>query len=223
MSCTQCSGIREQFNDPAIAKVLRRYRRRGPDKTTRILIGAIREITEADDVRDATLLDVGAGIGAIHHDLLDGRLQRAIHLDASPAQVAYAREETERRGHGDRVQFVDGDFTALAEQLLPADLVTLDRVICCFDDMPRLVHASAGKARRYWGAVYPRDVSWMRVAIAVINVVQRVKRSTFRVFLHDPRAIDAALRDEGLRQRVLRRTAGWQVVVYERSPTPTVT
>jgi len=38
----------------------------------------------------------------------------------------------------------------------------------------------------------------MRIAIASINLLQRLKRSTFRVFLHDPGAIDAELRGAGL-------------------------
>ena len=64
--------------------------------------------------------------------------------------------------------------------------------------------------------MYPRDVRWMRVALFVINLVQRVKRTTLRVFLHDPAAIHATLTHAGLTRRTLRRTVGWEVVVYER-------
>lgn len=216
MSCAQCQGIEQQFGSAAVRRKLRRYHRRGPDTTTRILIEDLRAALDASSVRDATLLDIGAGLGAIHHALLDGRVSRAVHVDASTAQLAAAREETDRRGHSERVEFLHGNFVDMASGIPPADIVTLDRVICCYDDMPGLVSRSVQKATRLYGAVFPRDVAWMRIGIAGTNVFERVKRSTFRVFLHDPRAIDAELRAAGLTRFSVRETLGWQVVVYRR-------
>jgi hypothetical protein len=111
---------------------------------------------------------------------------------------------------------VHGDFVSIADEVVAADVVTLDRVICCFDDMEGLVSRSAEKARRLYGAVYPRELGWMRIGMAIINVVQRLKRSPFRVFLHRPSAIDAVLRAAGFERRTIRRSPGWEVVVYER-------
>ncbi|HTK54776.1 MAG TPA: methyltransferase domain-containing protein [Gemmatimonadaceae bacterium] len=217
MSCAQCAGIEDQFDRGEARKKLRHFRRRGPDKTTRLLIEALRAALSASDARDATLLDIGAGVGAIHHVLLEDRVSRVVHVDASAAQLAAAKEETERRGHSARVEFVFGDFTALADTIPSADIVTLDRVICCFDDMHGLVQRSARKAGRLYGAVYPRQNGWMRIGIAGINLLQRIKRTTFRVFLHDPAVIDAELRAAGLERRSRQQTLGWEVVVYARA------
>ena len=216
MSCTQCDGVEQQFDSGAAKKSLRRFRRRGPDRTTQLLIDALRVALKASDARDTVLLDIGAGVGAIHHELLDGPVAQVIHVDASTAHLAAAREETDRRGHGARVRFVHGDFVSIANTVPAADVVTLDRVICCYDDMRQLVGRSAEKAGRLYGAVYPRGVAWMRFALSVINVVQRLKRSAFRVFPHDPVAIDAELRAAGLERRSVRRTLAWEVVVYHR-------
>jgi 2-polyprenyl-3-methyl-5-hydroxy-6-metoxy-1,4-benzoquinol methylase len=158
MSCTQCDGVEQQFDPAAATKSLRRYRRHGPDRTTRLLIDALRAALDESDARDAVLLDIGAGVGAIHHELLDGRVARAIHVDASTAHLTVAREETKRRSHGALVDFVHRDFVSIADVVPAADVVTLDRVICCYDDMDRLVSRSAEKAVRLYGAVYPRDV-----------------------------------------------------------------
>ena len=216
MSCQQCSGITKAFNDKEGRKQLKRFRRRGPDKTTRILIDELRRAVRESGTKGLTLLDIGAGVGAIHHELLNGIVSHATHVDASPSQLAAAREETQRRGHHAVVEFLEGDFTSLGARVAPADVVTLDRVICCFDDMEHLVRQSAEKTKRFYGAVYPRDVTWMRLGIAVINLVQRIKGSTFRVFLHDPRAIDVELRAAGLQPWSERHTAGWHAVVYRR-------
>lgn len=220
MSCQQCRGITQQFNDRAGRKQLKRFRRRGPDRTTQFLIDDLRRAIGADGSKDLTLLDIGAGIGAIHHALLNGVVSKATHVDASPGQLAAAREETQRRGHSQAVRFLEGDFTVLADQVAAVDIVTLDRVICCFDDMEQLVRLSAAKAVRFYAAVYPRDVGWMHVGMGVINLVQRARRSPFRVFLHDPRRIAAVLRSEGLELWSERHTPGWQAVVYRRTTPP---
>jgi len=221
MSCTQCDGIEQLFDQREATKKLRQFRRRGPDKTTRLLIDALRAALDEANARDALLLDIGAGVGAIHHELLNGRVSKAVHVDASSAYLAVAREETKRLGHADRVEFVSGDFVAIANSIPSAQVVSLDRVICCYDDMRGLVGRSAEKASRFYGAVYPRGTWWMRVAIATINLVQRVQRRVFRVFLHDPSAIDAVLRAAGLERRSMQRTLGWEVVVYDRARRPT--
>src|SRR5688572_4126245 len=220
MACAQCDGIELQFGPAAARKKLRQFRRRGPDKTTRLLVDALRAALDGAGTRAAVLLDIGAGIGAIHHELLDGHVDRAVHVDGSTAHLAAAREEADRRGQAPRVDFVHGDFIDLASGIPAADVVTLDRVICCYHDMERLVGLSAQKARRLYGAVYPRDFRWMRIALGVINLVQRLRRSGFRAFPHSPTAIDSVLRIAGLERRTVQRTPGWEIVTYERRMEP---
>src|SRR4030095_418686 len=153
----------------------------------------------------------------IHHELLDAGVARAVHVDASSAHMSAAREEAASGGHDARVAFVQGDFVDQAKNLDEAEIVTLDRVICCYDDMTRLVSLSAAKAIRLYGAVYTRPRLWMPALIAATNLLMRLKKTPFRVFLHDPEAIDGVLRQNGLGRTYLRRTVAWEVVVYERA------
>ena len=220
MPCTQCDGIEHEFDRGIAEKSLRRYRRRGPDKSTRLLVEALRSAVDALGVRKALLLDIGAGVGVIQHELLDAGVERSVHVDASSAHLAAAREETERRGHSSRTSFVYGDFVALADTLPAADIVTLDRVICCYHDMAALTSLSARKATRLYGAVYPRASAWVGFAMAAVNAFYRIKRSDFRVFHHPPSSIDTALRAAGLEQQSVRRTIAWEVVVYARRAAP---
>jgi SAM-dependent methyltransferase len=214
VSCCQCEGIERQFGRKTVLRELRRLRKRGPAPTTRMLIDALRR----EGVADASILDIGGGVGAIYHELLASGARDAVHVDVSPDYLSVAREEAERRGHAARVQFVRGDFVDVAPAQRESDVVTLDRVICCYPDMERLVALSAGKARRLLGAVYPREAWWMRFALAAVNVVSGLRRSAFRAFLHPPAAIDAILRAHGLERRSFRRTLAWEVVVYSRQP-----
>ena len=52
MSCSQCAGIEVEFDHAKVAKKLRRFQRRGPDKTTRLLIEALRVALGSGEARD---------------------------------------------------------------------------------------------------------------------------------------------------------------------------
>ena len=208
----QCRGIENRFDNDAGARKLQSYLRSGPDRTTRILVDALR----AEGVGDATLLDIGGGIGAIQLELLASGLRSATDVDAASGYITVARKEAERRGYSGRVTYRHGDCVELADEIEPADIVTLDRVICCYNDMPALVGASAIKARRLYGVVYPRDDWWVRLSMAAENFGEWIQRSSFRAFVHPTRAVDGMIRDAGFERRFFHRGAVWQVVVYAR-------
>lgn len=146
----------------------------------------------------------------------DSGADRATHIDISADFLEAAERETARRGHSDRVRFVLGDFVQLASSVDPADIVTLDRVICCYPDMESLVTRAAQRARRIVGAVYPRASWWVRAGVRLTNALMRVRRCPFRVYLHSPLAIDAAFSGQGLSRSRTSRTLIWEVVVYTR-------
>jgi magnesium-protoporphyrin O-methyltransferase len=212
VTCCQCEGIERQFGRKTAEKELRRFRRSGPIPTTRALIDALR----AQGIDGASVLDIGGGIGAVHHVLLDAGASRAEHIDVSPDYLELSRDESLRLRHDERVRFVRGDFVHLAPTTSPADVVTLDRVICCYSDMEQLVSASAGKAKRLYGAVYPRETWWVHAALSLTNAFMRLRRTAFRVFLHSPAAIDTILRQNGLEPRSLQRKFFWEIAVYAR-------
>ncbi len=191
---------------------LRRYRKKGPDKTTRMLLSAIREM----GLPSGTLLDVGVGVGVLHHELLGHQVDTATHVEASSAYLTEARAETARRGNDDRVSFVQGDFVDVAPQVADADVVTLDRVICCYPDYVSLLQAAGGKARRLCGLSYPRDRWTVRLAVAIMNLFGRLRGSAFRLFVHPSAAVDAAIRDLGFQPCSSQTTVVWQVLLYER-------
>ena len=208
----QCLGIEKIFNEDWARRELEGYRKDGPSKTTRILLDALQQ----QGVEGATLLDIGGGIGAIQHALLKAGVTRAVSVDASPAYLEISRREAERLGLAERITFLGGDFVSLAPQIEPADIVTLDRVICCFDDMPALVRLSAARARRLYGVIYPRDTWWIKGGIALFNAAQWLLRNPFRVFAHPTREIDEIVRGQGFERVFYHRGLFWQVFVYRK-------
>jgi hypothetical protein len=215
-----CQGVDEIFGERTAEHDLRRYRKRGPSRPTRVLLDAIRH----EGVEHATVLDIGGGIGAIQQELLAAGAAHATAVEASAAYLRAARAEAARRGTAARVSYHAGDFVAIADDIGPADLVTLDRVICCYPDMEALVSRSADRARRLYGLVYPRDRWWVRLGIRTANLAMRIARRDFRAYGHPTRDVDAVARGHGLTPTLQRRVGPvWQVALYTREGAPRAT
>jgi magnesium-protoporphyrin O-methyltransferase len=212
MHCCQCQGIEELFSQEYVNKELAHYRTKGADKTTRMLTETIKE-TGVDGL---TLLDIGGGVGAIQHELVNAGVQQVTSVEASTAYLGAAKEEANRRGLADRVSYRYGDFVDLAADIAPADIVTLDRVICCYHDMEKLVSLSTERARKLYGLVYPRDAWWVKIGLAAMNFYFRLRRSCYRTYSHPTKAVEALVNVNGFKRRSSRQTLVWQVVVYAR-------
>ena len=211
---TPCGcGCANVFGDREAEADLKRYRRDGPDSTTKALLEAI----VAEGIEGATLLDIGGGIGAIAFELLQAGAASTHAVDASDAYVAAERQEAERRGVADRVTVRVGDFVALAADIEPADVVTLDKVVCCYLDMPALLGRAAERSRRMVGLVFPRETWFNRVGARFIAAWGWLTRSPVRWRLHRPADIDRVLAGAGFEGRDVSRDLIWQVVLYRRS------
>jgi magnesium-protoporphyrin O-methyltransferase len=212
MICAHCCGLDTFFNDKLATRELGRYQRRGPIRSTRRLIEAI----QAEGARGATLLDIGGGIGAIQHELMRAGAEAATDVDASAAYLAAARRQAEQEGYAGRARYLCADFVDVAGEVGAADIVTLDRVICCYPDMTGLVRLSAARARRLYGLVYPRRTWPVKVLLALFNAVRRLRRCPMRVYLHPPAEVHRWLRAEGLLLHRLERTPFWEIALFRR-------
>jgi magnesium-protoporphyrin O-methyltransferase len=212
MPSCQCQGIEAVFNQTEAARKLKEYQKKGPAVTTRLLLAALREA----GVAGRTVLDIGGGIGAIPFELLKAGAESALSVEASSAYVETAQREARRLGLTERITYRQGDFVALASGIPAADIVTLDRVICCYPDMPALVGLSADRAGALYALVFPHDAAWVRLAIRIANAFERIRGSAFRAFVHPTAAVEAILRARGLHRRFYRRSGVWQVALYAR-------
>jgi 2-polyprenyl-3-methyl-5-hydroxy-6-metoxy-1,4-benzoquinol methylase len=209
---TACGAIEEQFGARVAQRELARYAKRGAGPTTRLL----RDGVEASGGPYETLIDVGAGIGALTFELLKHGVRHAVSIDASTACATAGREEGVRRNLADQIQWIHGDYVALAERLAPADVVTLDRVVCCYPGFAPLLAAAARHARHCLAISYPRGVSFVRVAIAVENALRRLMGKTFRTFLHPSEEMERLIRSERFELSSRRTTWFWCVDIYRR-------
>ncbi len=212
MPCQCCEMENNTFGEDEAKANLKDYHRRGPAKQTRLILEAVRSL----NLKNAQLLDVGGGIGTIHHELLEDVAREATHVDASSAYLKVATQEAQQRGHAERVKFVHADFTDVANELPQVDVVTLDRVVCCYPDFRKLLSVAAEKSRKAVVLTYPREVWYTRMVIAIMNFFQRLRNDPFRVFVHPVAQMEALMNTEGLQKISVRRLIVWEMTLYQR-------
>ncbi len=213
MECCQCEGIETRFNQEYVAKKLQRYREKGPKESTRILIEVLKETLD----NDMTLLDIGSGIGDIQHALLGEGVRESFNCEASSAFIDACKQEAERQGNANRITHIKGDFVDIADSIPAADIVTLDRVICCYHDMPDLVIKSLAKARKLYGIVIPIDKWWVKLGTSFYyNLRFLIQQNPFRVFVHPTKAVEALIINKGYRNIFSQVKGTWQISVYEK-------
>ena len=211
MSCCDLAAVEGQFTATIAERDLKQYRRRGVRGTTRLILALLSEAR----IDDATLLDVGGGIGVLLHELLDDGVTTAVEVEPASAYIAVARAEADRRGHAARVRFVHGALRSVEADLAPAHVVTLDRVVCCDSDA-ELVSLAARKSRRFVALSLPRERWYVRCAIGLENTVRRLQGNPFRAFVHSIAYIEQQLESAGFARTAVRRTLVWHVALYER-------
>lgn len=191
---------------------LERWREGRLYPTTRELIDVVRD----QGVADARLLDIGAGVGAVHTALLEAGAANAIDVDASRNFLAVARAEAEQRGLSGRVEYRYGDVVELAAELSPADIVTMDSVICCYPYLEPLLEAATRTGPRLVGITYPRDAWWMRAFMRLYNLWQVIRRNPSRYFIHRHADLERWMAQAGYRNVHEGGIRVWRVVLYRR-------
>jgi len=213
MPVCDCCTVDEFFDPRKVRRELKRYRKRGASAWTRELLGAIEQ---AAPPQGSTLLDVGGGVGAIHHRLLARGFAHATQIDAAKAYLDAAQEEAERLGHAGRLSVLHGSFHELVRTAPEVDVVTLDRVVCCDPDFRSMLGGAASRAKRLVGFTYPRPRAVVRAMIGALNLFERTFGTGFRAYVHPPHEMAAVLERSGMRRRWAGGTWMWAAEVFER-------
>ncbi|HEY5564944.1 MAG TPA: methyltransferase domain-containing protein, partial [Rhodothermia bacterium] len=139
------------------------------------------------------------------------------NVDAAPAYMTAAEQEARRRGYANLVTYLRGDFVELAHGIEHADLVTMDRVVCCYPNLVKLLRPAAERARVSLGLVFPRDNWWMRAGAHVANLLLRLGRSEFQAFIHPHANIEQCAAEAGLGLCYSAYRGLWRVALFVRA------
>jgi 2-polyprenyl-3-methyl-5-hydroxy-6-metoxy-1,4-benzoquinol methylase len=210
--CCASRDYEKLFGRRTAAHDARRYRKRGLTRS------ALELVALAGDVREASILEVGGGVGSIELELLAAGAARATNVELSGEYEQEAAKLLDERGLADRVERRVGDFVEDAAGIDPHDVVVMHRVVCCYPDADALVGAAAERARRRMVLTYPRERALTRTGARVVNAFLRLSGSGFRVYVHPfDRIVAAAARHRLLLERREANGAIWESAAFATS------
>jgi len=207
MPCCDRRGCDDFFGPAFARRMARRHRKRGLDKTARRMVAFAEQV----GIANASILEIGGGIGEIHVDLLRRGAARAVNLELSPAYDVEASRLLEEAGLQARVRRRILDIAEEPDAVEPADVVVLHRVVCCYPDYERLLGAAAAHAQRALVFSHPRRNALSRAFVALQNAALRIRGRKFRTFAHPPAAMVEVCRVHGFDPAFSHRGGIWQV------------
>ncbi len=197
-------------------------RARSKETVARVTTVMVRTIAERG-LDGRTVLDIGCGTGDLMLALLARGASSATGMDLGAGGIRDARELAVFRGLADRARFVLGD--GATTRLEPADVVTANRVVCCYPHVDGLIGNATEAARSVFAYSAPVDrgpVGGINRAAAWVSnrwyAIRDTKYRGFRVYVHDLDAVDRAVGAAGFERVVDQRVRwGWRLQVFQRA------
>ncbi len=211
-NCCDPVSYRRFFNTKEANRRLKNYRKRGLDPMAADIV----EYLKTRDIAGAGLLEVGGGVGDLQVELLKAGADRALNVELSDAYESVAEQLAEDEGFADRMTRQFGDFVEVQDELDSADIVVLNRVVCCYPFMERMMNAAVAKADGYLGLVFPRGRWWTKTFFGLGNKYWAIRGWDFRAFVYPPDEIEKVAIDNGFAVRHRSNDLSWQAVVFER-------
>jgi magnesium-protoporphyrin O-methyltransferase len=211
--CCDHGDYQETFSRGFARRQSRRYRRRGLTPAAQRIV----DFTAAEGLEGTTVLEIGGGVGHLHVELLRRGAAHVTNLEISTNYEAEAARVLTESGMTERVTRRFIDVAQAPEQVEPADVVVLHRVVCCYRDFERLLTVAAGHARRALAFSYPAANLINRLEFGAENLYRRLTGNGFRAFIHSPEAMLHAAGSDGMKVAYSHRARDWNVVGLTRS------
>lgn len=205
--CCDPRGCDAVFRSGFARRVAKRYRTRGLDDAETRMV----DFLAADGLAGASVLEIGGGVGEIGIELLRRGAGSVVGLELSTAYDEDAQRLAREAGVADRVERRIMDIAAKPEQVRPADIVVLHRVVCCYPDHERLLGAAADHCRTRLAFSHPPRNLLSRAALAAENAYHAALGREFRTFAHPPEQMLAVLTARGLKPALSDRAGVWRV------------
>ena len=164
------------------------------------------------------MLDIGGGIGPIPLELLTNEVNKVTDVDAAEGYISIAKAETEKRFKNRySITYIHGDFVDVHHQIEKHDIVTLDKVICCYPNAEKLLKTSLAKATTYYGLVYPQASFLAKIIVLFLNLSLKIKGNPFRTFIHSPKLVHQTITNAGFKKIASKKTLlSWQIHLYKK-------
>jgi SAM-dependent methyltransferase len=209
----QAKKIAETFDDLAHNRCCK-YKSKGLTPSTEVLL----DFLTRNGLAGKAVLDIGCGTGFFALETLKHGASFCVGVDLSSVAIQEANQLAKESGLQDRARFEVANAASTQHPL--SDIVVMDKVLCCYPDSDSLLKTASESSNQLLGFVVPRDEGLMkpamRIGTALINLVEKLRKTGFRLYLHPLRSIDNLLVQNGF-QRVERAPSRfWLVFLYRR-------
>lgn len=211
-SCCARHGQEELFSERVARRDAKRYRRKGADATARSLVRQ----AASRGLEGTTVLEIGGGVGQVLLELLRAGAAHGEVVELVPAYEHEARALAAEAGVADRADYRVADLVVDPGAADAADVVVMNKVVCCTPEGIALAGIAAGLARRTLVVSHPREARWARAAFGAFNLGLRLLRRRFRVFVHPRDALEAAVAARGLTLASAEDGLLFRVAAFER-------
>lgn len=202
-----------KFFDKESNKFIKKYRKKGLEKISRMLVEGIQEL----GIKDATILDVGCGVGGAHRALLRSGAAKVYATELSEEMLNAARTFNNEEGMTDRVEYILGDIVEMNGEIPEVDITMHDKVVCCYENADGLLEKTLDKTKNIYGFVMPRNNSIARFGFGFITFISKLLRWDFHPFYHPEQPILDRIEKAGFRLKIENHTLIWNVRVYQKA------
>src|SRR5207249_10832677 len=207
------NDIAKTFDDLAHDRCCK-YKSKRLTASTQVLLGLLTE----KGLVGKTLLDIGCGTGFFALETLRQGASSCIGVDLSSTAIHEANEFAKESGLQDRAKF---EVANAASTQHAADIVVMDKVLCCYPDADSLLKTASASSSDLLGFVVPRDEGLMRpvmrIGTGLINLVEMLRRTGFRLYLHPLHSLDRLLLDNGFQHSSKTKSRFWLIFLYKRT------
>ena len=211
---SQEKRIAETFDDLAHDRCCK-YKSKGLTASSQVLLDFISK----KGLTGKTVLEIGCGTGFFALETIRHGAVSCVGVDLSSAAIHEANEFAKESGLQDRARFEVANAASAHQP--PSDIVVMDKVLCCYPDAEALLKTASDSSKELLGFVVPRYEGLMRPAMrigtALINLVERLRQTGFRLYLHPLRSIDDLLAGSGFHQETRAKSRFWLIFLYARN------
>jgi 2-polyprenyl-3-methyl-5-hydroxy-6-metoxy-1,4-benzoquinol methylase len=210
--CCDRDDYQSVFSGRFARRQSKRYERRGLTPAAQNIV----DFAASQGIEGATVLEIGGGVGQLQVELLRRGAARVTNLEISENYEAEAARLLEQEEMTDRVTRRFLDIAEAPDEVEPADVVVLHRVVCCYPDYAKLLSVAAGHARKALVYSHPAANIANRVQFRAENLYRRLRGNDFRAFIHPPSGMVRAAESDGMTVDYRSHAWDWDVVGLTR-------
>ncbi|MFI5252087.1 MAG: class I SAM-dependent methyltransferase [Bacteroidota bacterium] len=191
---------------------MKRFRIKGLSKEQRLLLEGI----EISSVIEKSILEIGCGVGGFHHTLIKHGASSAFGVDISDGMINAAKQLSKELGIEGKSQYLVGDYLVLEPGIPPADILVMDKVVCCYENLNPLIEKSIKKTKNIYALSFPRPAWYINMIFSGIKLIAKALRGEFYPYIHDWTKMVADIKRHGFIERYKSSTFIWSVIVFQR-------